>query len=186
MCHPAMWIAGGGLGILQAKASFDAQKAQHEAAVEAYMGNIDASTQAKIEADRQLNLNQAQLQEKSAQEKIANNLQSRRLASKATVAQGETGAIANTDVIVQDMMRQGLMANNMISSNVAREGAQRNESRLQQRSNYQSRINAVARPEWDQSAALTTSILAGAQTGVQTAGAIGMMGVGGGAPTGTP
>jgi ATPase subunit of ABC transporter with duplicated ATPase domains len=176
MCNPALAI-GGVLGGLQAVSTFNQAKAAHESQVEAYMGNIDAATQAKVEADRQLRLNQAQSEEKAAQEKISNELQSMRLQSKARQAQSETGAISNSNAIIQDMARQGLVANNMISANIAREQAQRNESFHTQRSNYQSRINAVARPEWDQGAVLTTSLLSGASTGLMAAGAAGAAGV---------
>ncbi len=171
MCNPALYAIGGGLGALQAHATHEAQKAQHEAAVGAYLGNIDESQKAKIEADRQINLNQAQEEEKAAQEKIANNLINRRTMAKGVQAQAETGAISNTGAIVQDMMRQGLMQNNMISANLARAGQQRQESRYIQEANYQSRINSVARPEWDSSSAIVNSVLAGVQTGGAAAAA---------------
>lgn len=176
MCNPALAI-GAGLGVLQASATYDQAKAAHESQVAAYMGNIDAATDAKIEADRQLRLNQAQEEEKAAQEKISNELQSMRLQSRTKQAQAQTGAISNSNAIIQDMARQGLVANTMISSNLAREQAQRNESFNTQRANYQSRINAVARPEWDQGAAVTSAVLAGASTGASAAGAAGTAGV---------
>lgn len=184
MCHPA--AIGLGVGALSAYSTQKAQVAQHEAAVGAYNANIDASTQAKVEADRQINLNQAQAEEKAALEKIANNLQTRRLSAKTSVAQGETGAIQNNNAIMQDMMRQGLVANNMISSNMQREGMQRHEGRVQQQSNYQSRINSVARPDWDSSGALMNSLLAGASTGLQAGMGAAMMGIGSAAAAGTP
>ena len=180
MCEPlsmtTLAIIGGSVGTLQAYATHEGQIAQHEAAVEGYLGNIDAASQAKIEADRQINLNQAQAEEKAAQEKIANALTNQRLTARARQASSATGAIQNNSAILQDMRRQGLMANNMISSNLQREAAQRNENRHMQRSNYQSRINQVARPEWDSSRAGLTSLMSGISTGVSTAAALGMMG----------
>lgn len=183
MCNPV--AIGLGVGGLSAYSAQRAQVAQHEAAVDAYNANIAASTQAKVEADRQINLNQIQAEEKAAQEKIANNLQSRRLTAKASAAQSESGAISNNNAIVQDMMRQGLIANNMISSNMQREGMQRHESRLQQQSNYQSRINSVARPDWDSTDALLNSAMAGVSTGLSAGAGAAMMGIGSGA-TSTP
>lgn len=175
MCTIAAAVGIGALqGINQMGMAADA----HDAQVGAYMANIDASQQAKIEADRQINLEQAQAEEKEAQEKIANALQTRRLTSKATVATGETGAIQNNSAIIQDMVRQGLMSNNMLSANASREDAQRNETRTQQVSNYQSRINSVARPEWDGTRQLIGAALGGAATGASIAGGAKSLGLG--------
>jgi hypothetical protein len=176
MCSPI--LIGSAVGGLQTINSMQMAADQHDAQVGAYMANIEASQQAKIEADRQINLNEVQAQEKAAQEKIANDLQARQLVSRGKIAQAESGAIQNTNVLLNDMVRQGLVANNMISANYAREDAQRFESRTQQRSNYQSRINQVARPDYDSGQVLMGSLLSGAQAGLMAGMGAHAMGIG--------
>ena len=167
-----------GIGALSAINNMGMAADAHDAQVGAYMANIEASQDAKINADRQLRLNQAQEAEKAAQEKIANALQTQKLQSRAKVSIGASGAIQNSPAILQDMARQGLVANSMISANVARENAQRNESFKQQQANYQSRINSVARPEWDGTRQLINAALGGAATGASIAGGAKAVGLG--------
>lgn len=141
MCNPAIAIAGAqfGASIMQAQAASDAQDA-------AYEENLRASTQAKRDADRQINLQQAQAQEAAAQEQLANDLEARQTLARAVVAGGESGAGGNSTVAIQEnIIRQGLEANTMVTQNLEREIAQLNEDRLAAKSNYTSRVNSVSR-----------------------------------------
>jgi len=140
MCLPAV-IAGAGFAstIMQAQAASDAQDA-------AYDENLRASTQAKRDADRQINLQQAQSDEAAAQDKIANDLEVQQTLARALVAGGESGAMGNsTNAVQQNIIRQGLDANTMVTQNLGRETAQLNEERLGAKSNYTSRVNSVSR-----------------------------------------
>ena len=140
MCDPIA-IAGASFAssIMQAQAASDAQDA-------AYEENLRASTQAKRDADRQINLQQAQSQEAAAQEQIANDLQTKQTLARAVVAGGESGAMGNSTVAAQEnVIRQGLEANTMITQNLGREIAQLREEGLGAMSNYQSRVNSVSR-----------------------------------------
>jgi hypothetical protein len=124
---------------MQARAASDAQDA-------AYDENLRAATQAKRDADRQINLQQAQADEAAAQEQIANELQSRELLARAVVAGGESGANGNSTVAAQEnIIRQGLEANTMVTQNLGREVAQLGEDRSGAKSNYTSRVNSVSR-----------------------------------------
>ena len=178
MCEPTtIGLVVGGLSAVnsaqQASAQYDAQAA-------AYKANVDASIKAKADTDRQINLNQAQTEEKAAQEKIATDLQVRQSTSRAMVAGAESGAFLNNNAVVADMVRQGLVANTMVSQNLDREAAQRAESRDAAHSTYQSRINSVARPTWDRGSVLLGSVMQGVSTGLSAAGAAGMAGIGSG------
>tara|TARA_X000001036_G_scaffold318279_1_gene296693 strand:+ start:783 stop:1343 length:561 start_codon:yes stop_codon:yes gene_type:complete len=132
-------IASGGLGVASAITGANAQ-------ADAYEANAAAANQAKVDTDRQLNLQQAQLDEKAAQEKIAQNLQTQQIASTATTAAGESGGFLNNDAVVQDIVRQGVEANTMTTQNLERNVAQIGEQRLGAISTAQSRVNAVAKP----------------------------------------
>ena len=139
MCDPVIAGASFVSTIMQAQAASDAQDA-------AYEENLRASTQAKRDADRQINLQQAQSDEAAAQEKIANDLEVQQTLARAVVAGGESGASGNsTNAVQNDIIRQGLEANNMITQNLGRETAQMNEERLGATSNYTSRVNSVSR-----------------------------------------
>jgi hypothetical protein len=87
MCNPAIVLAGlqFGAGIMQAKEASDAQDA-------AYEENLRASNQAKIDADRQINLQQAQAEEAAAVEKEDTNLETREVLARSVVAGLESGA----------------------------------------------------------------------------------------------
>lgn len=139
MCDPVIAGASFVSTIMQAQAASDAQDA-------AYEENLRASTQAKRDADRQINLQQAQSDEAAAQEKMANDLEVQQTLARAVVAGGESGAMGNsTNAVQQDIIRQGLDANTMVTQNLGRETAQRNEERLGANSNYASRVNSVSR-----------------------------------------
>jgi mannitol-specific phosphotransferase system IIBC component len=133
-----------------AVASFVSSMAQADAASKAqdaaYEENLRASNQAKMDADRQMNLQQAQAEEAAAQEKISNDLQSREVLARAVVAGGESGAQGQSNLEVQQgIVRQGLEANNMVTQNLGRELEQLNEERLGVKSRTQSRINSVSK-----------------------------------------
>lgn len=185
MCNPI--VIGLAIGGLSAVSAQRAQKAQHEAAAAAYEANVENTVRAKVTTDRQANLNLLQMEEKAAEEKIKNALNLRRAVSRAELAQAASGAMANNNAVVQDMRRQGLMQENMASANMSRRLAQFDESQLAGESTYASRINSVARPEWDSSSVATTSLLQGAQSGLAAGAAAQSMGIGGGgATTATP
>jgi hypothetical protein len=121
MCEPVsitLGIMSAAGGIMAAQAASDAQDA-------AYEENVRASNQAKMDADRQINLQEAQAQEAAAQEQILNDLKTKELASRAIVAGGESGALGNsTNAVQQNIVRQGLEANTMLTQNLGRELAQ--------------------------------------------------------------
>ena len=104
-----------------------------------------AAVQAKIDADRQINLQQLQNDEAAAVEAFSNDARTKELVARSVVAGGESGVIGNTnDAIIANVMRQGLQANTMVTQNLGRETAQLKESSLGQTSSYQSRINSVS------------------------------------------
>lgn len=140
MCDPTVIaISSFASSIMQAQAASDAQDA-------AYEENLRASTQAKIDADRQINLQAAQAQEAAAQEQVANELETRETLARAVVAGGESGAFGKSTLDVQSsIIRQGLDANTMVTQNLGRELEQLNEDRLGAQSNYTSRVNSVSR-----------------------------------------
>ena len=160
MCEPIS--IGLAIGALSAASAQRQAKAQHEAQAKAFDANVKNSAAAKATADRQANLNLAQEEEKNAEQKVNNALQLRKSISRAEVAIGDTGGTLNNNAIVQDMRRQGLMSENMASAN------------------YQSRINSVARPEWDSGSVMTTSLLQGASSGLAAGSAASSMGIGSG------
>ena len=178
MCEPIS--IGLAIGALSAASAQRQAKAQHKAQAAAFEANVKNSEAAKITADRQANLNLAQEEEKNAEVKINNALQLRKSISRAEVAIGDTGGNLNNNAIVQDMRRQGLMSENMASANMGRRLAQFNEGGLTSAANYQSRINSVARPEWDSGSVLTTSLLQGASSGLAAGSAASSMGIGSG------
>ena len=178
MCEPIS--IGLAIGAMSAVSAQRAQKAQHEAATAAYEANVENTTRAKATTDRQANLNLLQMEEKAAEEKIRNALDLRRAVSKAELAQAASGAMANNNAVVQDMRRQGLMQENMAAANMSRRLAQFDESQVAAESTYASRINSVARPEWDSSSVLTTSLLQGTQAGLSAGAAAQSMGIGSG------
>lgn len=141
MCDPVsatIGIASAASQVMAAQAASDAQDA-------AYEENLRASTQAKRDADRQINLQESQAQEAAAQEQIANDLETRELLARAVVAGGESGANGNSTVAVQEnIVRRGLEANTMITQNLGREQQQLSEERLGVKSNYTSRVNSVS------------------------------------------
>lgn len=178
MCEPIS--IGLAIGAMSAVSAQRAQKAQHEAATAAYEANVENTTRAKATTDRQANLNLLQMEEKAAEEKIRNALNLRRAVSRAELAQAASGAMANNNAVVQDMRRQGLMQENMAAANMSRRLAQFDESQVAAESTYASRINSVARPEWDSSSVLTTSLLQGTQAGLSAGAAAQSMGIGSG------
>lgn len=141
MCEPVSIT----LGIMTAASGIMGAQAQSDAQDAAYAENVRASTQAKRDADRQINLQEAQAQEAAAQEQLQNDLKTQQLVSRAVVAGGESGALGQSTLAAQEnIVRQGLEANTMITQNLGREVAQLGESRLGAKSNYTSRINSVS------------------------------------------
>lgn len=169
MCNPVaavIGIASAASQVMAAKAASDAQDA-------AYEENLRASTQAKRDADRQINLQQSQAQEAAAQEQIANDLQSRELLARAVVAGGESGANGNSTVAAQqNIVRRGLEANTMVTQNLGREIAQMNEDRLGAKSNYTSRVNSVSMGAGVGFGTLLGAAAGGASTGISAASSI--------------
>lgn len=141
MCEPVsigLAVASMGASMMQANAASDAQDAAKEE-------SDRAAGQAKVDADRQINLQQLQNDEAAAVEAFNNDARTKELVARSVVAGGESGAIGNTnDAIIANVMRQGLEANTMVTQNLGRETAQLGETRLGQQSTYQSRINAVS------------------------------------------
>tara|TARA_B100000965_G_C19603362_1_gene764399 strand:- start:16799 stop:17278 length:480 start_codon:yes stop_codon:yes gene_type:complete len=130
-------IASGGLSTLGAIEGYNAQR-------DAYKANAKAANQAKIDDDRRINLQEAQIQEQAAQQKISQDLETRQIASRAQAT--DSGGFLNNNAVMQDIMRQGLVANNMTSQNLERQQAQLGEERIGAERRAQSRINSVARP----------------------------------------
>ncbi len=161
MCDPVI-----GIGIMSTASTLMAAQAASDAQDAAYEENLRASTQAKRDADRQINLQESQAQEAAAQEQIANDLETRETLARAVVAGGESGANGNSTVAVQEnIVRRGLEANTMITQNLGREQQQLSEERLGVRSNYTSRVNSVS-----QGAGVGLGTVLGAVAGGASAG----------------
>jgi len=163
MCEPVsitLGIMSAASGIMAAQEASDAQDA-------AYEENVRSSNQAKMDADRQINLQESQAQEAAAQEQVANDLQSRELLARAVVAGGESGAQGNSTLAYQQgIVRKGLEANTMVTQNLGRELAQMNESRLGQASTHTSRINSVSQGGGVGLGTILGSTAQGAQVGI--------------------
>lgn len=165
MCEPVS-IA---VGLASTAAQVQAANAASDAADAAYDENVRASTQAKIDADRQINLQQQQNDEAAAVEAFNNDVRTKELVARSVVAGGESGAIGNTNnAIIANVMRQGLEANTMITQNLGREAAQLNESRLGQQSTYQSRINSVSQGAGVGFGTVLGAAASGVSTGLST------------------
>ena len=146
--------------IQQANAASDAQDA-------AKAESDRAAVQAKVDADRQINLQQLQNDEAAAVEAFSNDARTKELVARSVVAGGESGAIGNTNnAIIANVMRQGLEANTMVTQNLGRETAQLGEARLGQQSTYQSRINAVSGGAGVSFGQVMGAVAGGAQTGL--------------------
>lgn len=146
--------------IQQANAASDAQDA-------AKAESDRAAVQAKVDADRQINLQQLQNDEAAAVEAFTNDARTKELVARSVVAGGESGAIGNTNnAIIANVMRQGLEANTMVTQNLGRETAQLGETRLGQQSTYQSRINAVSGGAGVSFGQVMGAVAGGAQTGL--------------------
>lgn len=169
MCEPVsitLGIMSAASGIMNAQAASDAQD-------EAYAENVRASTEAKRDADRQINLQESQAQEAAAQEQLKNDLQTQALVSRAVVAGGESGALGQSTLAAQEnIVRQGLEANTMVTQNLGREVAQMGEARLGAKSNYTSRINSVSQGGGVGLGTALGSIAGGVSTGVSTYGSM--------------
>lgn len=139
MCEPVtLGIMAGAGTLLSAKAASDAQD-------QAYEANRASAIQAKVDADRQINLQEAQNQEAAATQQLANDLATKETLGRVTAAAGETGAVLNNNALAQNIQRQGLEANTMVAQNLGRENMQLNEQRLGAKTNMNSRINQVSR-----------------------------------------
>lgn len=163
MCDPVsitIGVMSMAASISQANAASDAQDAAKEE-------NDRAAVQAKVDADRQINLQQLQNDEAAAVEAFNNDARTKELVARSVVAGGESGAIGNTnDAIIANVMRQGLEANTMVTQNLGRETAQLGETRLGQQSTYQSRINAVSGGAGVSFGQVLGAAAQGAQTGM--------------------
>jgi len=169
MCDPVSIT----LGIMSTAGGIMAKQAASDAQDAAYEENLRASNQAKVDADRQINLQEAQAQEAAAQEQVVNDLQSRELLARAVVAGGESGANGNSTLAYQQgIVRKGLEANTMVTQNLGRELAQMNESRLGQESTHTSRINSVSRGAGVGIGDVLGSAVQGAQTGISSASSL--------------
>lgn len=154
-------------------ASLQAASAASDAQDAAKAESDRAAVQAKVDADRQINLQQLQNDEAAAVEAFNNDARTKELVARSVVAGGESGAIGNTNnAIISNVMRQGLEANTMITQNLDRETAQLGETRLGQQSTYQSRINAVSGGAGVSFGQVAGAVAGGAQTGL---GAYGSM-----------
>lgn len=137
----------------------------HNAQRDAYKANAKAASQAKVDEDRMINQQEAQIQEQAAQAKIAQDLETQQIASRAQAT--DSGGFLNNNAVIQDIVRQGLVANNMTSQNLERQQAQLGEERIGAERRAQSRINSVARPSRTATAlqigasAATTAAMAG-------------------------
>lgn len=169
MCEPVsitLGIMSAGAALMQADAASDAQD-------EAYAENVRASTEAKRDADRQINLQESQAQEAAAQEQLKNDLQTQALVARAVVAGGESGALGQSTLAAQEnIVRQGLEANTMVTQNLGREVAQMGEARLGAKSNYTSRINSVSQGGGIGFGTALGAVAGGVSTGVSTYGSM--------------
>jgi hypothetical protein len=165
MCEPTSIV----MGVMAMVGSMQASKVASDAADQAYDENVRASSVAKADVDRQINLQESQAQEAAAQQQIANDLATQTLVARGEVAAGEGTRGASSTAVIADIARQGLEANTMISRNLDREVAQMSESRRGATSQYTSRINAVSPGG---GANILGAVLAGAQTGLSVAGSV--------------
>lgn len=173
MCDPVSIT----IGVMSMAAQVQAANAASDAADAAYDENVRASTQAKTDADRQINLQQQQNDEAAAVEAFNNDARTKELVARSVVAGSESGAIGNTNnAIIANVMRQGLEANTMVTQNLGRESAQLNESRLGQESTYQSRINSVSQGAGVSFGQVLGAAASGAQAGMSVRG--GMQSIG--------
>ena len=165
MCEPvSISIA---LGAMSAAASIQQANAASDAQDAAKAESDRAAVQAKVDADRQINLQQLQNDEAAAVEAFTNDARTKELVARSVVAGGESGAIGNTNnAIIANVMRQGLEANTMVTQNLGRETAQLGEARLGQQSTYQSRINAVSGGAGVSFGQVMGAVAGGAQTGL--------------------
>jgi len=165
MCEPvSISIA---LGAMSAAASIQQANAASDAQDAAKAESDRAAVQAKVDADRQINLQQLQNDEAAAVEAFTNDARTKELVARSVVAGGESGAIGNTNnAIIANVMRQGLEANTMVTQNLGRETAQLGETRLGQQSTYQSRINAVSGGAGVSFGQVMGAVAGGAQTGL--------------------
>mgnify|MGYP001248157459 CR=1 FL=1 len=138
MCDPTL------LAIASATISTGSAIEGYNAQRDAYKANAKAAYQAKIDEDRMINQQEAQVNEQAAQDKIAQNLETQQIASRAQAT--DSGLTLNNNAVMQDIVRQGLVANNMTSQNLQRTTAQLGEERIAATRKAQSRINSVARP----------------------------------------
>ncbi len=150
----------------------------HSAQRDAYKANAKAASQAKVDEDRMLNQQEAQIQEQASEAKIAQDLETQQVASRAQAT--DSGGFLNNNAVMQDIVRQGLEANTMTSQNLERQQAQLGEERIGAERRAQSRINSVARPSRTATALQIGSGLV--QAGTNYAAMGGTFG-GGGAPT---
>lgn len=158
-------------------ASVSAANAASDAQDAAKVESDRAAVQAKVDADRQINLQQLQNDEAAAVEAFSNDARTKELVARSVVAGGESGAIGNTnDAIIANVMRQGLEANTMVTQNLGRETAQLGETRLGQQSTYQSRINAVSGGAGVSFGQVLGAAAQGAQTGMSVRGGMNSIG----------
>lgn len=170
MCEPVSIT----LGIMSAAGSLMAADAASDAQDAAYEENVRASNQAKMDADRQINLQEAQAQEAAAQEKLANDLQTQQTVARAVVAGGESGVEGNSITAVKEnIVRQGLEANTMVTQNLGRELSQMNEQRLGAQSTHTSRINSVSQGAGIGIGDVLGAASSGISTGLTTANSVG-------------
>lgn len=162
MCHPAVAI---GVGAVTAYSSYQQQAEAARAQGEAYSQNVRNSLAAYADETRSLNLRERQEKERAATAQVQNDLQAMQLQSRAKVASANSGVFLNNNAIMQNLTRQGLVANQSIQLNLAQAESQLQEARYGATTTYQSRINSVARPNFDKNLALLTAGMQGIAAG---------------------
>mgnify|MGYP003679053915 CR=1 FL=1 len=173
MCDPVSIT----IGVMSMAAQVQAANAASDAQDAAKAESDRAAVQAKVDADRQINLQQLQNDEAAAVEAFNNDLRTKELVASSVVAGGESGAIGNTNnAIIANVMRQGLEANTMVTQNLGRETAQLGETSLGQQSTYQSRINAVSGGAGVSFGQVMGAAAQGAQTGMSVRGGMNSIG----------
>jgi len=173
MCDPVSI----GIGVMSMAAQVQAANAASDAQDAAKVESDRAAVQAKVDADRQINLQQLQNDEAAAVEAFSNDARTKELVARSVVAGGESGAIGNTNnAIIANVMRQGLEANTMVTQNLGRETAQLGEARLGQQSTYQSRINAVSGGAGVSFGQVMGAAASGAATGMSVRGGMNSIG----------
>ena len=140
MCNPVLLAVGSaGMNIMGAVQGHQAQKIAHQV-------NKRNALQGLSDEFRQINLQQGQEDIAASEKQIATSLETDQLKARALVAEGESGAVLNNNMVLQDMERQGLMAETGIARNFDNTLLNLQEERLGAKTKATSRINQVSKP----------------------------------------